>query len=158
MPLQVIAAEPGVVQSSGDVQHLATFFTGRLTDWCGAPKLFLSFPGCKLYERESRHGIACQLRPQPGSSEEPRPPASLRPHLCRPAIRGALAGCLALLDLPAAAQGGGPAGPALSAADAVGMMEAFAGHVFVRSLGQQDRALAFSLMDKAMAVRLRYKQ
>jgi hypothetical protein len=86
----------------------------------------------------------------------------MTPARCRPAIRGALSGCLALLELPASNEGGdgGPAAggdppqgaPALAASEAVQMMSTFAGHVFVRSLGQQDRCLAFRLMDRAMEV------
>ncbi len=48
----------------------------------------------------------------------------------------------------------GPQGAvALAAPDVVQMMSTFAGHVFVRSLGQQDRCLALSLLDRAMEVR-----
>ena len=77
-------------------------------------------------------------------------------------MRGALSGCLALLSLPSSMGGGlaaeeeeatTPAAPAaLNSADAVHMMATFADHVFVRSLGQQDRCLDLILLTKALEV------
>jgi hypothetical protein len=89
---------------------------------------------------------------------------------CRPAVRGALRGCLALLSRrstatsePAAAT----SGPAVAKAGqqqqqqpaavaevgegaAVVMMRTCASHVFIRALSQQDRTLALRLLVAAM--------
>lgn len=75
--------------------------------------------------------------------------------MCRPALRGGLSGCIALLNLPSTHQlpAAGMAAPvSLSAASAAAMLSAFCGHVFVRSLSQQDRRLAFELLYKALEV------
>ena len=78
---------------------------------------------------------------------------------CRPAIHGALQGCLALLSRPhssssSSSGGSSPAPssplPPLASADATAMLHACTGHVFVRSLAQPERSLALQLLEQSV--------
>lgn len=91
-----------------------------------------------------------------------QPPAAERPLDCRrrPAVRGALKGCLALLSRRGAASGQAAAGPAaqqqqeqlaeVEDAAAVALVRTAVSHVFIRALSQPDRALALRLLLTAM--------
>lgn len=70
--------------------------------------------------------------------------------LCRPAVRGALKGCLALLSRRGSAAPARPALAEVEEAAAVEMMRACVSHVFIRALAQQDRTVALRLVTAAM--------
>ena len=65
---------------------------------------------------------------------------------CRPALRGALQGCLALLER----EGDGGAAAPLARGDAVAMLRLCTQQVFVRSLAQPDRDAALRVLVAGM--------
>ena len=122
--LQIVRDIPEAVRTSEEVHHLAEFFTARLKDWYVKfiPSFFFVIPPLLLLFVSSQHHnliiYDCY-------------------YMCRPAIRGALLGCLALFErthqsvAPTATATTTVA--ALSTADALSILSSFSKNVYVRT-------------------------
>ena len=92
---QVVEAAPEALRGPADVSLLADFFSARLADWCGRARRAF----CSDYGHHGRRGTAAAATTAHERTAPGEWPADRREgaYACRPSVKGALRGCVALM-------------------------------------------------------------
>lgn len=123
--VQVVATAPDLFRLPSDIGTAAEFFSARLADRQAPECVAMNFHLVQMSEMKMVGDCFAAFV------------------ICRTCVRGALTGCLALVQRRAA---GNATAPALDATAATVVVTRFQQHILVQAFGQVERMLSFDLM------------